>query len=103
MLKELAGFARQLFNILQTQQKHYEEIKDIRQDITDLRHQVTDLARVVERLAFEVQKDRENSEREIERYFNCGWKISCCALSAGCHRAVKTQHCAVETQPANMR
>jgi predicted nucleic acid-binding Zn-ribbon protein len=73
MWPKIVDFGKQLFSMMQKQQKHEEDIKEIRQDIkalqqdfNHLRQEMNDLSRVVERLAFEIQKDRANAERDRE-------------------------------------
>lgn len=66
MLQKVIDFGKQLFSVMQKLQKHEEDIKEMRRDIHQLRLEMNDLTRIVERLAFEIQKDRENAERDRE-------------------------------------
>lgn len=73
MWQKILDFGKQLFSVMQKQQKHEEDIKEIRRDIKTLQQdfnrlsqEMNDLTRIVERFAFEIQKDRENTERDRE-------------------------------------
>ena len=71
MWEKLVEYGKQLVSILQTLQKHEEDLKeireelrDVRQDVNQLRAEFRDLARVVERMAYAIQRDRDREEAE---------------------------------------
>jgi predicted RNase H-like nuclease (RuvC/YqgF family) len=73
MWQKLIDLAKQLLSITEKQQKHEEdikeirlEIKELRQDYNRLREEAGQLTHIVERLAFELRKDRESADRERE-------------------------------------
>ena len=74
MWNKVYEYGKQLVSVVQKQQKHEEDIKElrqevreVRQDVNQLREELRDLAHVVERLAYEIRHDREsaNAERRV--------------------------------------
>ena len=64
LLGKVVDYAKLLLTAVQKQQKHEEDIKELRQDVQKLREEMRDLARIVERLAYEIQRDRDRTESE---------------------------------------
>ena len=66
MWEKIVEYGKQLFSLTATQQKHSEEIKELRDEVHGLHQEMNDMKRLMELVLMELQRDREMAQRDRE-------------------------------------